>query len=338
MRRFLAEFEKQSYTQIIFPHPQTDWAEYLDEAQRCFVRIIQTIQRFQDVLIICHDINAVKSHFHNLSHLHFVEYLTDDTWARDCSALTIEHNHTQELLDFTFNGWGQKFVAERDNQLTQYLTPQAKKINFVLEGGGVESNGEGLLITTTQCMCNPNRNPTLSQEEITNKLYEYFGVTEVLYLYHGYLAGDDTDSHIDTLVRFISLDTLVYVQCKDAEDQHYQQLKKMEQELQVFAKKFHLTLLALPLPQAIYYDGERLPATYANFLFVNGGVLVPTYGVEEDQEALDIFRTYFQNSREVIGVDCSVLIRQHGSLHCVTMQFHSLLSSTRVDLLEGVYR
>ena len=321
MKRLIGEFEEQSYTQIIFPHQNTDWIEYLKEAQECFVNIINAIRKFQTCLLVCYDVEEVQKHFQNTTNLIFKEYLSDDTWARDCSAISIENNKQVELLDFTFNAWGGKFEALKDNAMTSFLTPQAKKIDFILEGGAIDSNGKNILLTTKHCMLNPNRNPTLTQEQITQKLQHFFGVKEVLYLQHGYLAGDDTDSHIDTLARFGDAKSILYVQCKDTQDEHFKELSLMEKELKHLAKRYQLELIPLPMCDALYYDGERLPATYANFLFVNGGVLVPTYGVKQDSIALDIFKKTFPQ-RKIIAVDCSVLLRQHGSLHCVTMQFY----------------
>ena len=320
MRRFIAEFEKQSYTQIIFPHKNTDWNEYLQEAQECFINIINNIRKFQTCVVICHNASEVKKHFTDTTQLIFKEYETDDTWARDCSCLCIENKGTTQLLNFKFNAWGNKFEAKKDNAMSEYLYPYAQKIDFVLEGGGVESNGDTLLLTTSATMHNPNRNSKLSSKQITTQLKEYFGVKEILYLKHGYLAGDDTDSHIDTLARFVSQDTIMYVQSKDNTDEHFIELRCMEKELQNFAQSYQLKLIALPMPDAIFYEDERLPATYANFLFINGAILVPTYGVKQDEIALEIFRTNFP-SRKIIAIDCSVLIRQHGSLHCVTMNF-----------------
>jgi len=324
MRRLIAEFEQQSFTQVIFPHAATDWSAYLREAEECFVNIITTIAKFQKCLLICDDVAAVKQHFKNNDNLFFVEYQTNDTWARDCSALCVSENNNTKLLDFTFNAWGEKFKADRDNAMSNALAKcyenEMQKIDFVLEGGAVESNGQGMLLTSTECMLNPNRNPKLSNIQITQKLKEYLGAEHILYLNHGYLAGDDTDSHIDTLARFVAEDTIMYVKCTDENDEHYHQLKLMEDELRMIADENNLQLIALPFPDALYYENERLPATYANFLFVNGAVLVPTYNVAQDTDALSIFKKTFP-SREVIGIDCSVLIRQHGSLHCVSMNF-----------------
>jgi agmatine/peptidylarginine deiminase len=323
-KKLIAEFEPQSFTQIIFPHAATDWAEYLLEAQECFINIINNIIAFQPCLVVCHDKEAVKQHFKPHPNLFFVEYTTDDTWARDCSALSVKEAQQVKLLDFTFNAWGGKFEAQKDNLLSRkiqncYLAPM-EHIDFVLEGGAVESNGFDSILTTTACMLNTNRNPDCNNVEITQKLKKYFGAAHILYLNHGYLAGDDTDSHIDTLARFIDKESIMYVKCDDREDEHYQELKRMEEELKMIAKERKLKLIPLPFPDAIYYDGERLPATYANFLFVNGAVLVPTYNVKQDKEALKLFEATFP-SRKVIPIDSSVLIRQHGSLHCVTMNF-----------------
>jgi len=320
-KKLIAEFEKQSFTQIIFPHPKTDWAEYLQEAEETFVNIINAIREFQPCLVIAYDKEAVKKHFNDFTNLEFVEYETDDTWARDCSALTIENNEEKELLDFTFNGWGGKFSAQKDNLMSRTIAKHyaypLRSLDFVLEGGAIESNGDGILLTTAQCMHNPNRNPQYNAKQITQKLKSFFGAKEILYLNHGYLAGDDTDSHIDTLARFIAKDTIMYVQCSKKEDEHYEALKAMEQELKEYAKTHNFSLIPLPMSD---FEGERLPATYANFLFVNGAVLVPIYNLKTDKEALTIFRKTFPK-REIIAIDCSVLIRQHGSLHCVTMNF-----------------
>lgn len=321
---FPAEFSKQSFVQVIFPHESSDWRDYLEDARKNFVDIVNAIAKYEKCLVVCDDAKLVKSYFEQNENIEYVEYLTDDTWARDCSAISILENGEKKLLDFTFTGWGGKFDATKDNAMSKalassYKTPM-KTIDFILEGGAIESNGEGLLLTTSECMLNPNRNSAYTKEQTTQLLKEELGVSEVLYLDYGYLAGDDTDSHIDTLARFVDEKTIMYLTCKDKEDEHYEALLKMENQLKEFAASHDLNLIALPFTDAIYYDGERLPATYANFLIINGAVLVPTYGVKQDEEALAIFRDFFKE-REIIGVDCQPLIRQHGSLHCVTMQF-----------------
>ncbi len=325
--RFPAEFEEQSFVQLIFPHANSDWAPYLQEASENFVEIAMVIARFEKCLIICDDINRVKAYFSETENIYFVQGESDDTWARDCSGITVLEDGKPTVIDFTFTGWGNKFDASLDNALTSKLAKHYdadyKKQRFILEGGAIDSNGEGILLTTTKCLLNPNRNVKLTQKfEIESILHENLGTQKVLWLDHGYLAGDDTDSHIDTLARFIDRSTIVYVQCRDKDDEHYETLSQMEEELQAFRdlKGDPFDLIALPMTDALYFEEERLPATYANFLMINGAVIVPTYNDRHDQEALKIMQKAFSD-REVIGVDCSILIRQHGSLHCVTMQF-----------------
>ena len=324
MRRFIAEFEEQSFTQIIFPHAKSDWVEYLDEAQETFVNIINAIIKYQKCLVICDDIASVKSRFTPHDNLFFVAYQTNDTWARDSSVLCVEEDGEVKLLDFIFTGWGGKFDAHLDNAMNKsianHYAAKMESYDFILEGGGVESNGTGVVLTTSECILNKNRNHSFDSIQITQKLSAYLGATEILYLNHGYLAGDDTDSHIDTLARFCDEKTIIYVKCDDENDEHYKELKLMEEELQELEKSHDFKLVALPMTDAIFYDDERLPATYANFLIVNGAVIVPTYDVSQDKEALEIFRKIFSN-RDIIAVNCAVLVRQHGSLHCVTMNF-----------------
>ncbi len=324
MKRLIAEFEKQRFVQMVFPHEKTDWAEYLEEARKNFVSIVEAIRKYEKVLLVCRDVQEAQSYFTSLENIDFVKYETNDTWARDISAISVEEDDEVVLYDFDFNAWGGKFAYEKDNALTQRIAShyphKVQHIDFILEGGGIESNGKGILLTTVHCMLNANRN-ALDEAATTQKLKEFFGLEAVLYLHHGYLAGDDTDSHIDTLARFVDEKTIMYVKCDDKEDEHYQELAMMEKELGAIAKEYGFSLLPLPFCDPIYYEGERLPATYANFLMINGAVIVPLYGVRQDQEALEIFRNFFQD-RDVIGVDCSILVRQHGSLHCVTMNFH----------------
>lgn len=328
--RFPAEWEPQSAVQLTFPHRGTDWAEILDEVLPCFVAIANAIRRFQPVLIVCHDVAATRALFTSgFDNLFFVEAPSNDTWARDHGAISIEENGQPLLLDFVFNGWGLKFPADKDNLISRHLYNKGvfhaalRHGGMVLEGGALESDGKGTLLTTAECLLSPNRNPHWSKQEVEAELKKRFGLERVLWLHHGYLAGDDTDSHIDTLARFCSPDTIAYVRCSDPADEHYEALKKMEAELQAFrtADNQPYNLTALPWPDACYdEEGHRLPATYANFLLINGAVLVPTYAVPQDEVALSVIRELFPG-HEIIGINCRPLILQHGSLHCVTMQY-----------------
>jgi len=325
--RLPAEFEEQSFVQLIFPHAESDWAPYLEEATQTFVNIATAIARFERCLVVCDDTERVKAYFSSTENIDFVACDTNDTWARDCSAITVLKSGEPTAIDFTFTGWGDKFDASLDNAMTakiaKYYGAEYQRERLILEGGAIESNGEGLLLTTTECLLNPNRNAKLTRKsEIEHIVQELLGTKRVLWLDHGYLAGDDTDSHIDTLARFADRETILYVQCSDETDEHYEALSQMEKQLKALKdlEGNPFGLIPLPMTDPIFYDGERLPATYANFLIVNGAVIVPTYSDRHDDEALAAIKKAFPQ-REVVGVECSVLVRQHGSLHCVTMQF-----------------
>ena len=329
MRRLPAEWENQEFIQLVFPHKDTDWNDYLDEAIDTFVNIAKIIQKYQKVLIVAKNLIYIKSLFKNKKNLIFVKIDSNDTWSRDFGGITIEEHNKNIILDFTFNAWGKKFPYKLDNLITKQLKLKGllKEYNhltipFVLEGGAIESDGAGVLMTTTQCLMEKNRNKFYSQQTIDKKLKEFFGMSKILWLNSGTLDGDDTDSHIDTLARFCPNNTIVYQTCDDKDDINYLPLQSMEKELRTFTNTQGQSykLITLPHIEPKYYDDERLPATYANFLIINGAVLVPTYNDTNDIKALEIFKSIFPK-RDIIGVDCSVLIRQHGSLHCISMQY-----------------
>lgn len=331
MHRLPAEWEPQSFVQFTFPHKQSDWAYMYSEVTTCFISIIEATASFVPVVVICHSREEVSGYFNNSTKypIQFIEIASNDTWARDHGAITVLHNDKPILLDFIFNGWGKKFEAGLDNLITPQLAKAVLKktkvqsINFVLEGGAIESDGQGTLLTTSECLLSPSRNPEMNKAQIDEFLMDTFGLEKVLWLDHGYLSGDDTDSHIDTLARLCSPNTIAYVKCDNPEDEHFEALQHMEEQLNTFtnSKGLPYKLIALPWPQACYdANGDRLPATYANFLIVNGGVLVPTYTVPQDEEALRIIQDIFPD-RKVIGIDCRPLIDQHGSLHCISMQY-----------------
>ncbi|MEA2112024.1 MAG: agmatine deiminase family protein [Campylobacterota bacterium] len=327
MRRLLAEFEKQSFIQIVFPHENSDWSAYLDEASETFVHLILAISRFEPCLVVCDDVNRVRDYFSNCYNLTFVQCNTDDTWARDSSGISIIEDDEVKILNFNFNGWGNKFEAKLDNAMTASLASHyatnVYPVDFVLEGGAIESDGAGALLSTSECLLNFNRNGYVLKQEIEDILKKELGIERVLWLHHGYLRGDDTDSHIDTLARFINEKSIMYVSCDDRSDEHFDALLKMKEELQQFTCKNGdaYNLIPLPMVEAKYYKKKRLPATYANFLMLNDAVLVPTYDDINDEKAINIFKKSFP-TRNIVPIDCSVLIRQHGSLHCVTMQFY----------------
>ena len=331
--RLPAEWALQSGVQLTWPHAKTDWAYLLDEVVHCFANIAREIAARERLLIVTPEPENVKKQISatvNMDNVRFAMCATNDTWARDHGAITLLDSDGATLLDFTFNGWGLKFAADQDNQITRNLVKAkalngryANRLGFVLEGGSIESDGMGTLLTTSECLLSPNRNGQLNKKDIEEYLCSTFHLQRVLWLDNGYLSGDDTDSHIDTLARFCSPDTIAYVQCTDPDDEHYDALHLMEEQLKTFRtlKDTPYRLLPLPMPNAVVIDGERLPATYANFLIMNEAVLYPTYGQpENDARAHEVLQTAFPK-HEIIGIDCQVLIRQHGSLHCVTMQY-----------------
>lgn len=328
-----AEWYTQSGVQLTWPHAGTDWNYMLEEVENCFIDIAKEIARRELLLIVAPDINSVKETIKehvNLQNVRFLECETNDTWARDHAAITLIDSQSPQLLDFCFNGWGMKFGANLDNQITRKAFEasifKGKYINcldFVLEGGSIESDGSGTILTTSHCLLSPNRNDKMDQTQIENYLKKHLYASQVLWLDYGYLAGDDTDSHVDTLARLCPADTIAYVQCGNPHDEHFGELRKMEEQLKTFRTRKGEPFRLLPLPMAdpIIENGERLPATYANFLVINGAVLYPVYNQpENDKQAAGILAQAFPE-HEIIGIDCRSLIRQHGSLHCVTMQF-----------------
>ena len=372
---FPAEWHPQSGVQLTWPHAATDWAPILSEVDDCFVRIaFEILNHDERLLIVTPEPDRISALLAErlparlLPAVRYFECPTNDTWARDHAFLTLVSPEGPLLLDFQFNGWGNKFPSDLDNQICRHLafpsssssvapsssSPSSPRLgaariradhpssplrgryvphlDFVFEGGSIESDGRGTLLTTSQCLLSPQRNPGLTRQEIEQRLLQYFRARRVLWLDHGYLAGDDTDSHIDTLARLAPSDTILYVQCTDPSDEHYEALQAMEAQLRTFCvlgaagsegEAEPYRLIPLPMPAPIYDpdDGHRLPATYANFLILNSAVLLPTYGQPANDE---LARRQLQRAfprHDIVPVDCRILIRQHGSLHCSTMQY-----------------
>ena len=328
-----AEWADQSGVMLTWPHEKTDWDNMLEEIEVCFTAIVKAIAEREKVLIVCPDKLSLSRKLKKcrIGNIIFAEIATNDTWARDHGAITVIEEGKLTLYDFTFNGWGMKFASNLDNQITNSLYQKGvfrneihyKNLqNLILEGGSIESDGEGTLMTTRACLLSANRNQFLSEDQITSVLKELFGLQQILWLSSGYLAGDDTDSHIDTLARFCDPETIAYVKCDDIHDEHFDALKSMQMELMSFRtlKNQPYKLIALPMADTIFDGDLRLPATYANFLIINGAVLVPFYDSPKDKIAESQLQKAFPD-HEIVGIDCRSLILQHGSLHCVTMQF-----------------
>ena len=384
--RFPAEWKRQWGVQLTWPHEDTDWEPYLKEITATYIEMAKAITRYEMLLVVAPDIESVRQQLSDaavdIQKVVFHPCPTDDTWARDHGFITLKRKEERDerrekreerreatfeeeegvrLLDFQFNGWGDKFEAKKDNAINHRLFPTLSSLltshtslpryedhlDFVLEGGSIESDGRGTLFTTSGCLLAPHRNQPLKKAEIEGELKRRLHVERVIWIDYGHIEGDDTDGHIDTLVRIAPNDTLLYIGCDDPSDPHYEDLKKMEHQLMTFrtqeGKSYRL--LKLPMPDPIYEirgerreergeikgneergkrreeRGERLPATYANFLVINGAVLVPTYGQpDKDEEAIRLIQEAFPD-RQMIPIDSRVIIRQHGSIHCCTMQF-----------------
>lgn len=335
-RRLPAEWEPQQAVLLAWPHADTDWAYMLDEVERCYTDICTPLSCHTRLIITAPDTERPRKVLTDagadMHAIFFLDAPTNDTWTRDYGPITtLSPDGTPRLHDFCFNAWGMKFAANLDNLVNRRmhfagLMPAGSyrnNLGFVLEGGSIESDGAGTILTTCECLLSPNRNPQMNRHEISQYLKRVFGARKVLWLEHGSLEGDDTDSHIDTLARLAPHNTIIYVGCDDPADTHFSELQAMEADLRAMhnADDEPFNLIRLPLPDPIFdEDGARLPATYANFLIINDAVFLPVYGQKKkDYLASQILRIAFPD-HEIVPVDCRALIRQHGSLHCATMQ------------------
>jgi agmatine/peptidylarginine deiminase len=341
--RFPAEWEPQSAVLIAWPHAGTDWAARLPSVEGTYVALVSAIVRFEACLVLVPD-DRVLSHARqllaaggvDLAKVRFERLDYDDTWLRDSGPITLRGDGTRKLLDFHFTAWGGKFEAGRDDLVVSELRRRGvlaadayERIDFALEGGGIETDGAGTLLSTWHCLS--ERHPGAGRGEITEKLKAWLHQERVLWLDHGYLEGDDTDAHIDTLARFAAPDAIVYQGCDDPADSHYDELRAMAGELAALrtAGGAPYRLFELPWPRPILDEGRRLAASYANFLIVNGAVLMPVYGDPADGRAAQVMAQAFPD-REIVPIPCRPLIWQNGSLHCLTMQLP-------VGVLAGVH-
>ncbi|MGQ0700098.1 MAG: agmatine deiminase family protein [Panacagrimonas sp.] len=330
------EWAPQSAVMMTWPRADGDFSRHFAAVENNFIGIVTAISRFEPVHINygldpAPLLSRLAAAGANADRVRIHRAESDDVWARDHGPITVVRGNKLVHLDFRFNGWGGKFAAERDDALTRRLaelgawSAPVESQDFVLEGGAIEVDGAGTLLTTERCLLAPTRNPHLDRAGIEAFLKPRLGVDRVLWLKHGDLIGDDTDGHIDTIARFCDAQTIAYQACEDRSDEHFEDLAAMQDELHAFRQcdGSPYRLVPLPMPAPIFdEDGKRLPAGYANFLIINVAVLVPVYGLPQDAEALARLRPCFPD-REVVGVDCRWLIQQYGSLHCVTMQIPS---------------
>ena len=335
-----AEWYTQSCVQLTWPHEDTDWRDYLDDITETFVQIAKAVAHYEPLVIAAkypervREVLAESLNDDEMARVSIYECDNNDTWARDHAFITlvstIDASASCRLLDFRFNGWGEKFAADKDNRINRTLYDKGvfsgERVDyddFVLEGGSIESDGRGTVLTTSVCLMAPHRNQPMTQTEVETVLKERLCARKIVWFDYGQLIGDDTDGHIDTIVRVCPDNTLLYVGCDDENDPQYADLKALENQLQqaTDADGRPYRLLKLPMPDALYDDGDRLPATYANFLIINGAVIVPTYNQEEnDARALELVAEAFPGY-DIIGIDSQTIVRQHGSIHCLTMQY-----------------
>lgn len=331
--RFPAEWEPQAAILIAWPHADTDWAERLAEVEETYIALVAAITRFQPAWICVADDDLqtyaearLRSARIDMGRVRFITFDYDDTWLRDSGPITLRDGDGFRVLDFRFTAWGGKFEAGRDDRLVESLASAGvfgdaprQRIDFALEGGGIETDGDGTLLTTWHCL--HERHPQASREELDAKLRDWLVQDRVLWLDHGYLEGDDTDAHIDTLARFAPDDAIVFQACDDPSDSHHAELEAMASQIATLRTADGRPYRLFPLPWAapIVDGGRRLAASYANFLIVNGAVLMPAYGDPADDRAAAVLAKAFPG-REIVQVPCRPLIWQNGSLHCITMQ------------------
>lgn len=314
MIKTIAEWSEQEYLILALPHENTDWKAYLDEIKHSYIELVKIVSKYQKVLLIAPNESDFKP-FKDMKNVEFFICETNDTWIRDYGAIDILKDGKLSSLNFIFNAWGDKFQSKLDNEVNEKLfkakfKTRLENIDLILEGGSVEFNGQGIMLTTTKCLLNDNRNK-LSKEFLDKKLKELFNLNKIIWLENGFIRGDDTDSHIDTLARFIDENTVAISSCTDEQDEHYAELLAMKKEL----LKEDFKLLELPLPSAKFYEGKKLAATYANFIFINNALIVPTYNDKNDELVLQKLQKALPD-KDVIGLDALVFVRQNGSLHC----------------------
>ena len=332
--RLPAEWEPQAAVWLSWPHRRSTWPGRFETVPPAFARLVAAISRFEEVHVnaalrlqprarrLCAEAGA------DLARIMFHDHPTDDAWCRDHGPIFVKHRRTGEvaLTDWRFNAWGGKYRSfDHDDAIPGHVARALGLRRFrrdmILEGGSIDGNGRGLLLTSEQCLLNPNRNPELSRTDIERALREILGVRRVLWLGEG-IAGDDTDGHVDDVARFFRADAIVAAMEPDPRDANHRPLRDVWERLESFrtpaGKRFEL--VPLPMPRAFGFEGQRVPASYANFLVINGAVLVPTFRQpKRDAEARAVLTACFPG-REVVPVDCRDLIWGLGAIHCLTQQ------------------
>ena len=331
-----AEWERHEATWLSWPHKEESWPGAFETIPGVFAEIARELSMSELVRInvadedMAEDVGILlKDAGARLDRIRFHFNPTNDAWARDHGPIYLVRDSGEDpqrvIVDWGYNAWGNKYPPhDLDDVVPARIAAESReplfKPGIVLEGGSIDVNGRGTLLTTESCLLNPNRNPELNQTQIEKFLSDYLGVTNILWLGDG-ISGDDTDGHIDDLTRFVSADTVVTMIEEDPHDENHlplqgnlRRLKQMRDE-----RGEPLKIVTIQMPESIYFDGERLPASYANFYIANEAVLVPIYGGKHDAQALETFGNLFPGKR-VKGIDCSRLVWGLGAIHCITQQ------------------
>lgn len=332
----IPEWHPQDAVILVWPHPHSDWAATLDKIYSTYVEITRIISQIQAVIIIYYDLEhkimiqeqCAKSGC-NLKTIAFVQIETNDTWVRDYGPQILSGHDQHLYLDPGFNAWGNQYPHHLDRHFAKKFYPfidqicsKFRRTEISLEGGNLEFNDDTTLMTNFSCIKKNNPDLEISRQELEKYLQTLFSLSHVISLDIAALQGDDTDGHIDTLARFIDNNTIVYAQTKDLTDPNYQTLAKLEKQLHELNEQqgTNYTLIPVLMPKNIFYSeaGNILPASYINFVFINGYLLVPLYNDVHDALALKIF-TQLCPGRTILGINATELIQQFGSLHCATL-------------------
>ena len=338
-RRFPAEFEKQAALLLCFPHNGNDWPGKYEAIQWAFVEYIKKVSLYQAVIVMVANAklqakvsDMLKTAQVDLTKISFIVYKTNRSWMRDSGPIVVKNGAKSEALNFNFNGWAKYSNYQLDKhvpkQVSDFLNIPLTQVRYkgkpvVLEGGALEVNGKGTLITSEECLLHPRiqvRNAGFTKADYEAIFHDYFGVTNVIWVGDG-VAGADTHGHIDDLCRFVNEDTIVTVVEDNPHDENYKPLQANLAILQQAKLENGKApnIVCLPMPKRIDFDGIRLPASYANFIILNGCVLVPTFNDIHDAKALQILANCFPD-RDVIGISAIDLIWGFGTLHCLSQQ------------------
>ncbi len=328
---FPAEWEKHESTWLSYPHNENSWPDKIETIFPSYNQFIAELSKGEKVNINIQDqktqdlvtaqLQEIGTKMENIFFHHF---RTNDAWCRDHGPAFVLKANQKAIVNWDYNAWGGKYPCDLDNQIpmqiANYLGLEVFHPHIIMEGGSIDVNGKGTLVTTTACLLNPNRNLNLSQAEIEEKLCNYYNVENVIWLGDG-IEGDDTDGHVDDITRFVNYDTVITAIEKNKNDENYQPLQdnlKLLSKARLESGK-QLNIVELPMPEAVIWEDQRLPASYANFYIANNAVIVPLYKCPQDQEAMDILSKLFTD-RKVVGIDSTDIIWGLGSFHCLSQQ------------------